>query len=32
MPRRGADFANGSYVPELGHVVHMNWNPAAAGR
>jgi mRNA-degrading endonuclease toxin of MazEF toxin-antitoxin module len=27
-PPRGDDFANGQYVPELGHVVHMNWNPA----
>jgi mRNA-degrading endonuclease toxin of MazEF toxin-antitoxin module len=27
-PRRGDDFAGAGYVPELGHVVHMNWNPA----
>jgi mRNA interferase MazF len=28
MPRRGDDFARQGYVPELGHVVHMNWDPA----
>ena len=28
MPKRGDDFAAGGYVPELGHVVHMNWDPA----
>ena len=28
MPKRGDDFAGRSYVPELGHIVHMNWDPA----
>lgn len=28
MPKRGQDFAGGGYVPERGHVVHMNWDPA----
>lgn len=28
MPRRGDDFADRSYVPELGHIVDMNWDPA----
>jgi mRNA interferase MazF len=28
MPSRGDDFVGQSYVPELGHVVHMNWDPA----
>lgn len=28
MPRRGDDFAGHGYVPELGDVVHMNWQPA----
>src|SRR5690348_3847175 len=28
MPRRGDDFTADGYVPELGHVVHMNWDPA----
>ena len=28
MARRGDDFAGAGYVPALGDVVHMNWDPA----
>jgi mRNA-degrading endonuclease toxin of MazEF toxin-antitoxin module len=28
MARRGDDFAGAGYVPELGDVVHLNWDPA----
>lgn len=28
MPRRGASFQAGGYVPELGDVVHLDWSPA----
>jgi mRNA-degrading endonuclease toxin of MazEF toxin-antitoxin module len=28
MPKRRDDFAGQGYVPELGHIVHMNWDPA----
>lgn len=28
MPRPGDNFARNGYVPGLGHVVHLNWNPA----
>src|SRR4051795_9706586 len=28
MARRGADFATAGYVPELGDVLHLNWDPS----
>lgn len=28
MPKRGASFQSDNYVPELGDIVHLNWNPA----
>ncbi len=28
MARRGDNFQDNSYVPELGDIVHLNWAPA----
>lgn len=27
MPQRGDTFATANYVPDLGHVVHLDWSP-----
>lgn len=28
MPRPGDNFARDGYVPQMGHVVHLDWAPA----
>jgi mRNA-degrading endonuclease toxin of MazEF toxin-antitoxin module len=29
MPRRGDNFRQANYVPQLGDVVHLDWSPVA---
>jgi hypothetical protein len=28
MPRRGDTFQSANYVPEFGHIVHVDWSPS----
>jgi len=28
MPKQGDNFASNAYVPRLGDIVHLNWDPA----